>query len=157
MRAPTWHPKVATYGRFRTEPSAFGRGFCALRACYSSAMRIPWLFAALMLSALLSVLNLIALEGYWYWKYRWFDTPMHILGGLAIGALCIGLSRTYRPLTYAGILALAFLGWEVFEYVFHLSTNQPHYLLDTLHDLMNDAVGGLITFLIARNTIWHSA
>lgn len=120
-------------------------------------MRIRWLIAALVLSALLSVLNIVALDNFWFWRFRWFDTPMHILGGAALGAFAIGLARTYRPLTYLGLLALAYIGWEVFEYVFGLSANQPHYALDTAHDLMNDAVGGLITFFIARFTLWRSA
>jgi len=36
---------------------------------------------------LLGVLNYFAFENYWYWRYPWFDKPMHFLGGLSLGLL----------------------------------------------------------------------
>ena len=34
---------------------------------------------------LLGILNYLAFKNYWYWRFRWFDQPMHFLGGLALG------------------------------------------------------------------------
>ncbi|MCX6714112.1 MAG: hypothetical protein NTV48_03355 [Candidatus Vogelbacteria bacterium] len=42
-----------------------------------------WLEAVIL--PLLGVLNYLAFKNYWYWRYPWFDKPMHFLGGLALG------------------------------------------------------------------------
>jgi hypothetical protein len=117
-------------------------------------MRIYWLLAALVLSALLSALNWWASVDFLYWRYEWFDLPMHFLGGLALGVFIIVLLGTFRPrLFLIGITAVA-IGWEIFEYVFGLP-REANYVLDTKIDLLMDALGATVAYSIARLTLWR--
>ncbi len=119
-------------------------------------MNMRWLLATLVLASVLAALHLYALHNYLYWHYRWFDIPMHILGGAMVGASFFAVvPYRSRTLYIAGILFVA-LGWEVFEYVFRISTGQPQYYFDTAHDVFNDGVGAFISYVFARKTIWRS-
>ncbi len=120
-------------------------------------MRLPWLLTALVASAVLAGLHFNALAHFWYWKYRWLDTPMHLLGGAVLAIFAVALLRSFRPFTFLALMALAAVGWEVFEYVFGISTGQPNYLLDTVHDILNDAIGASFVYVVARFTVWRSA
>lgn len=119
-------------------------------------MRIHWLLAALGLALLMAAMHFYALANHLYWYYRWLDTPMHILGGAMMGAVLVGLLLRFRPYSYLFGVALGAIGWEIFEYVFGLSTGQPNYIWDTLHDVLNDALGALVVYCIARYTLWRS-
>jgi uncharacterized membrane protein YeaQ/YmgE (transglycosylase-associated protein family) len=119
-------------------------------------MRLRWLITAFLLSLLLAGLHFYALANHLYWYYRWFDTPMHLIAGVMIGTIAVGILLRFRPYSYMGFIALGAIGWEVFEYSFGLSTGQPNYVWDTLHDILNDVIGGVIVYVIARFTIWRS-
>ncbi len=118
-------------------------------------MRLAWFFTALIASLVLATVHYVALTEYLYWTYRWLDTPMHILGGFALASLLIAFLFKYRPLYFvAGMICIS-IGWEVFE--FALGLPQPSdYVLDTAHDLINDAIGAGIAFTLARYTLWRS-
>jgi hypothetical protein len=120
--------------------------------------QLRWLVAALFLTAALAALHVTAIIHFWYWEYRWFDTPMHVLGGMAIGATAIGImGRPFRPLLYIGIVSFAFLGWELFEEMEGIAvTPGLDYTWDSAHDLLNDAIGAALSYLAARTTIWRS-
>jgi len=113
-----------------------------------------WLIAALIAVSLLAGLHFWALADFWYWKYRWFDTPMHILGGAAIGIFAVSLLRSYRPFFYLAIILAASLGWELFEYSAGVTRPGIDYDWDTAHDLLNDAIGAILVYVIARFTLW---
>jgi hypothetical protein len=119
-------------------------------------MRLRWLFIALGLAALLLAIHLYALEHFLYWYYRWLDTPMHILAGAMMGAAVIGVLLKFRPYSYIVAILVGALGWELFEYIFGISTGQPDYVLDTFHDILNDFAGAIIIYIIARYTVWRS-
>jgi hypothetical protein len=119
-------------------------------------MRLHWLLIALGLSAVLLIVHLYALEHHLYFYYRWFDTPMHILAGAMMGAAVIGVLLRFRPYSYMLAIAIGAIGWEVFEYAFGLSTGQPDYVWDTLHDILNDVLGAVAIYIIARYTVWRS-
>lgn len=119
-------------------------------------MRLIWLFAALILAALLSYLQHIALANLLYWYYPWFDTLMHFLGGLALGTFVIALlPKRSAPLFLAGMFLIA-VGWEVFEYLIH-AEREMNFVFDTSLDLLMDALGMTLAYAAARFTIWHSA
>jgi hypothetical protein len=118
-------------------------------------MRLPWLFAALLLSAAVAALNLLAFEYFLYWRYDWYDLMMHFLGGAAIGVFLIGLSRTFRPRAYLLLFFLVAVGWEVFEYVFGIP-REENYRLDTALDLLMDALGALGVYVLARVSVWRT-
>jgi hypothetical protein len=119
-------------------------------------MRLAWFFLALGSTALLAVAHTVASAEYLYWQYRWLDTPMHLLGGFALGSLVIALLFRYRPAYYVAAMLFVAISWEVFEVA--LGLPQPaDYLLDTAHDLLNDTLGAGAAFILARLTIWRSA
>ena len=114
------------------------------------------LFAALLLTALLLALHLYALETYLYWYERWFDIPMHILGGVAVGAFLLAFIGSHRTLLYILGMVVVVVGWEVFEYIGSISTGQPDYWFDTTYDIFNGLFGSVLTLLIARVSPWRS-
>lgn len=107
--------------------------------------------------------NYIGISENLYWKYRWFDTPMHLAGGAWAALLFFYIfGERYKRFDLArnffltlvlavGFAALAGVLWEFFEYtidtyITHLpeSAPRPHpnLYLDTLKDLANDLIGG---------------
>jgi len=100
----------------------------------------------------------------WYWSARWYDIPMHIAGGAWIALLFfyllerkIGhpvegnlLSLLLRAL---GFVALMGLFWEFYEYLGDTLILKKYawgealrgQAFDTLLDLFNDLVGGILT------------
>jgi hypothetical protein len=114
------------------------------------------LYVALILSALLLALHLYALDTYFYWYYRWFDIPMHILGGVAVGAFVLAFLSSKRMVLYFPAMIAVVVGWEVFEYIGRISTGQPDYWFDTGFDIVNGLVGAAITLTVAKLSPWRS-
>jgi len=118
-------------------------------------MRLAWLLSALIFALLLAVSEFYALSHFLYWKIRWIDTPMHLLGGVTLGLLLAPLVWERRVLYVLGV-SLLFIAWEVFEFTIDVPQQQGSYLIDTAHDLINDALGAGLIYLIARKTVWQS-
>jgi hypothetical protein len=119
-------------------------------------MRLYWLLAALVLAAILTYLQHNALANLWYWYYPWFDTMMHFLGGLTVATFGIGLLQKKRALVFlGGMLAIAF-GWELFELLIN-AQRERNFVFDTSLDLLMDALGMMIAYVLARFTVWRSA
>lgn len=118
-------------------------------------MRLAWFFMALISSGVLALVHTVASEQYLYWTYRWLDTPVHILGGFALGSLLIAFLFRYRPLYFVAGMLIVGVGWEVFEVLLGLP-RPPDYLLDTAQDLVNDTLGAGLAFVLARYTLWRS-
>ena len=82
-----------------------------------------------------------------------FDVPMHIIGGVGIALFICGFLNARKTdighkikITVIGVL-VAGLVWEYFEIHYNLTgyrlwTNA--YYLDTLKDLVDDIIGGLL-------------
>lgn len=119
-------------------------------------MNLRWLVAAFASASVLAFLHIWAISDFLYWKYRWFDTPMHILGGVTIGLIAIGiLGSTWKPYQYAALIILAAFAWEFFEAVMGIAVLPGvDYVWDTAHDVLNDAVGAIAVYLVARHTVW---
>ncbi len=118
-------------------------------------MRPYWLLAALILSAALSALHFYAIDNFLYWEYPWFDVGMHLLGGVAIATFLIAFLKDFRPRAFLFLAVLAYVGWEVFEYIFGLPRKE-NYFLDTTIDFLMDAIGSVAAYVVARKTIWRS-
>lgn len=118
-------------------------------------MRFSWLFAALLLSAALALLQFWALSEFLYWKYVWFDVSMHLLGGLAIGTFVAGFLNAWKPVSFLALFGLLIIGWEVFEY-FLGPPRGSNYVFDTALDLLIGSLGALVAYAIARMTLWRS-
>lgn len=117
-------------------------------------MRRPSLYVlAIAVAIVVASLHFLAVEDSLYWIYRWFDIPMHLLGGLMIGipaAVILCDHGWRRTRLFLGVVAVALcvgLVWEVFEFKEGLTAFGPGFALDTTKDLINDtlgAIGGLL-------------
>ncbi|OGG47978.1 hypothetical protein A3D66_02800 [Candidatus Kaiserbacteria bacterium RIFCSPHIGHO2_02_FULL_50_9] len=114
------------------------------------------LFAILGLVAIIAVLHFFATYYGLYWTVRWFDTPMHFLGGMMValfvswvgmraGMLARMTSGKRRFFLIIGATAIVGVLWELFELSISLR-QEPGYLFDTLQDLLFDIVGGAIGY-----------
>lgn len=117
-----------------------------------------------MLIYLLAIITAVAtvvfhfpgLNGF-YMEYWWYDIFMHILGGFSIGLLIYLLIKIIHPTVYrlkSYIIIGTFLigvAWEFFEVYFQL-TGYPIgtrlYYIDTVLDLIDDIIGGLLAAYI---------
>lgn len=113
-------------------------------------MRLPNLLAALFVMVILLGLHLVALSHFYYWRYEWFDIPMHMLGGVAIAFFLLGIFGRVRLPKFLLLVGVIVVGWEVLEYVTGLSLGQPNYVFDTLHDIFNGYVGALVAYVSCR-------
>ncbi len=128
------------------------RGFVVVK---SLLMRLQWLSYAFVLSLVLALLQAWALAEFLYWRYAWFDIPMHFLGGAAIAAFLVALLMHHRLKTFVVLMIVATIGWEVFEYLFGLP-RESNYALDTALDLVMDTLGALTVYTAARLSVWRS-
>lgn len=117
------------------------------------SIRLTFFFTALIL---LAVVHIVALELYLYWKFPWFDVPMHLLGGVAVALgysiLCTRFSPRFQTLSWY-IISVLFIGigWECFEYVAGISlVREESFLLDTALDLCMDTLGGILGYGIVQ-------
>jgi hypothetical protein len=114
------------------------------------------LYFALILTTLLLALHLYALHTFFYWYHRWFDIPMHVLGGMAIGAFLLAFFNVRRTALYFSCMLVVVIGWELFEYFGHISTGQPGYWTDTVKDMADGMIGAAITYFLTRRPLWRS-
>lgn len=119
-------------------------------------MRLPWLLAALVFAAALALLQHWALAEFLYWRYPWFDTMMHFLGGLAAATFVVGLLHRKRAQLFLVGMVLVAVGWEVFELAIN-AQREANFIFDTSLDLLMDTLGMATVYLTARLTLWHSA
>ena len=122
-----------------------------------ASSRLPWLLTALAAALVVAALEQWALADFLYWRFVWFDTVMHFLGGLAIGLSLVALmTNRFRPIWFLVLMAGVAIGWEVFEVAIGV-TREANYVFDTALDLLMDTLGSLIAYSAARFTIWRSA
>ncbi|HEX2792267.1 MAG TPA: hypothetical protein VHO23_00930 [Candidatus Paceibacterota bacterium] len=119
-------------------------------------MRLRLLFIALVLATALAYAQHVALEHFLYWRYPWFDTFMHFLGGLTLAVFLIAVFRRARPrLFLLGMIGVA-VGWEAFELLIG-TEREANFVLDTSLDLLMDTLGAVAAYALARFTVWRSA
>ena len=108
----------------------------------------------------IAVFHYLALKNSWYWTVKWIDIPVHILGGfwVAITVLWISLNIKHidsingykkRALLVMLIPVLVVgISWEIFELIFKITNlHDVGYWSDTLSDILNGFIGGIIAFL----------
>lgn len=119
-------------------------------------MRLAWLLGALVLAALLAYLQQEALQNLWYWRFPWFDTLMHFLGGTTVAAFAVAILDMRRAYVFLGGMFAIAVGWELFELAIH-QEREANFVFDTSLDLLMDTIGMTVAYLVARLTIWRSA
>jgi hypothetical protein len=118
-----------------------------------------------------------AIASGWYEYNKWFDIPMHFMGGAAIAVLALAtwnaviqkityqksLKPFWSSVVYAvgilGIVALVGIAWEWYEFIFDsvmINYSQEFRpaqmsLGDTMADFFFDLLGGLLAFTLFRN------
>jgi hypothetical protein len=108
--------------------------------------------------SVLATAHIIALQFFLYWKYNWFDIPMHFLGGVCV-ALGFGILPFFRIrlkeaydtlLTYVAVVLVVGLFWEVFEIVGGVNVIDEYFVGDTLIDLLMDILGGMLGYVLVH-------
>ena len=119
------------------------------------------LYAALVFSLILTILNWLALQFDFYWYYWWYDILMHFLagfvGGLAtywvlFNSKIFGNGETLRKSTrvlmvFVCVMIAGFL-WEWMEYFYGLTNSHEGYPIDPALDLVLDGAGAIVATLI---------
>ncbi len=118
-------------------------------------MRIRWLLLALALSALLLSLHLWGTAEFLYWKFVWFDSPMHLLGGITLGVFVAAFLNAPQPAKFYALIIVLIVGWEVFEF-FLGSPRKENYGFDTALDLFLGLLGASLAYYSARRSLWRS-
>ena len=104
----------------------------------------------------LAVVHISATRFFLYWKYLWFDIPMHFLGGVCVA---LGLSalpffrihvleRWRTPTVYALTALLIGILWEIFEVTSGIMVIDETFIPDTVLDLTMDVLGGLVGYVL---------
>ncbi len=120
-------------------------------------LKLPTVFFLISFS-FLAVIHIIALQLFLYWKFQWFDIPMHFLGGIVVA---LGLFTLHdlklvikkRHLQIFPIVLLVFavaMLWEVYELLIGIPI-ESNYVVDTLTDLSMGLLGGLVGYGIGTS------
>jgi hypothetical protein len=97
----------------------------------------------------------LGIEDRFFWRFWWYDIPMHILGGMwAALAIAWVVSWWGTRISFSQFILAAFAigaGWEVFEYVLGIAGSPfMSYPVDTAKDLVDDCIGGALAYLLSR-------
>lgn len=106
------------------------------------------------------LINALAIKFYWYYSIKWFDMPMHFLGGFWVGLAFLwflNIKSTDKISVYKIILGVLFVGlcWEVFEFFVNnlYLARYPFDKTDTIQDLFFDLFGGFLSVIYFKNRI----
>lgn len=85
--------------------------------------------------------------------FWWIDWAQHLIGGVGIGLLAVGLF-SWRPKPILGMTLSIALAWEVFERIGHIYL--PTYINyggtgDTLVDILCAIIGTSLVLLMTRD------
>lgn len=120
-------------------------------------LKLPTIFLLIIFS-LLAVTHVIALELFLYWRFWWFDIPVHFIGGVvvALGVFTLHDLRIVIParlLQLIPVLLLVILVamvWEVYEILIGTPI-ESDFMLDTLTDIGMGILGGLAGYRIGTS------
>lgn len=115
-------------------------------------------FLSLFLLTTMLILQIKGIHG-WYYQVLFYDVYMHILGGVGVAFFISALidSRILRPKSVFwgivfGTLTFGFF-WEFFEIYYNIARYPlwtTLYYLDTIKDLADDIIGGVVVAMISN-------
>ena len=113
-------------------------------------------------SVALALFQIFGVIFYLYWRFWWFDIPIHFLGGFIMGLGVFAFFHRFHDLSFlpprisklrlliflfSAVLGIGIL-WELFELYDGLtSLEEPLYLADTVGDLLIDISGALFSWI----------
>src|ERR1035437_330704 len=80
----------------------------------------------------IAVFHYFAIKYSWYWKYRWIDIPVHLVGGFWVSLtalwICLKIKHIDNIFGYKKKALIVMLSsvlivgifWELFELIFHI-------------------------------------
>lgn len=112
----------------------------------------------LIASSVLATVHYLALQFFLYWRFWWFDLPVHLLGGavVALGFITLSVYMQALPRRYfslAGVILfviLVALLWEYYEIAIGIPIEANHEL-DTSLDLLLGVLGGLLGYVVGTS------
>jgi hypothetical protein len=112
---------------------------------------------ALILTAQLATVHLVALKLSLYWEIDGFDNLMHLFGGVALTLLLytfvdIKMLRSVwvtSKVRVSILILIIVIGWEVLGVFIHAGFKE-NFILDTTQDLFFGILGGIIGWFIGR-------
>ncbi len=121
------------------------------------------LYAMLIVSSIIWILDVpLGINGHYYMTIPWWDVPLHVLGGFWLGLYIMWVARItgWRVSFIQCIAFVLFVGvsWEIFEWIVHIGGSVfMSYRVDTIKDLIDDSMGGILGFISAKylQRIWQ--
>jgi len=115
------------------------------------------LTTTLILILIIATGHILALNFYLYWSFKWFDLPVHFLGGMWVALTSLWLcfysrtkrfKETKRNIFVISVVSAIVIGllWELFE----LTVRAPraeNFLRDTTGDLIMDMLGAVSGYI----------
>ena len=126
---------------------------------YNEAMLQLTTIFFLIAASVLAVLHNVALYLFLYWRFWWFDIPMHGLGGavVALGLFTAYDFRLFKNKSFLKVhYVLAFvifiaLLWEVYEILIGVPIEREGFVLDTITDLLMGFLGGYVGYIVGNS------
>ncbi|MDQ5962517.1 MAG: hypothetical protein QG653_324 [Patescibacteria group bacterium] len=115
------------------------------------------IYSLIFLATLFLVSRFVFEPANLYYELKWLDIPMHVLGGLGIGALGYAVF-TYRQKSISFfslflMFALVTLVWEGYEFLRGvMDYNELSDYVDTVFDTINGALGVYISHFLATSS-----
>lgn len=117
---------------------------------------------SLIFTIISAVAHFISLKYFLYWRLSWFDTLVHVVAGMGVGCLAYWLgeelshhlkkelSPTQKRIVYLSLAIAVSIGWEFFEYYFHLTDARLRYALATGKDVVASLSGVLLVLYLIK-------
>lgn len=117
-------------------------------------------FRVAFLICFIFLVNVLAIKFYWYYSIKWFDMPMHFLGGFWVGLALLWFFNVKfidKNYIYKIILGVLFVGlcWEIFEFFVNnlYLARYPFDIVDTIQDVFFDLFGGFLSLIYFKHRI----
>lgn len=111
---------------------------------------------------IVAVSNYIGIKYNLYWVYKWYDIPMHILGGLWVSLFFLSFylffkkdlnHNIFQKETFFKVLLILLfitISWEIFELVSKTTflSDGIYYWIDTIKDILDGFIGGIAGYFL---------
>ncbi len=116
--------------------------------------------AFFLVFSIVAFLNFVGVQDHFYVMYKWYDIPMHILGGLSVSLFFLSYYGyfhkdisipDYNKKIFCRLLLVLLcvtISWEIFELAIHSTflSEGAKYWFDTIKDIIDGFIGGMIGY-----------